>query len=199
MSVCWRFSELMRWRRNGPLRSGSMRYALCWMRSMWSSGEAIFMVVGLLRMIWLMALRSSLRVAEKRRFWRFFDGGSLLRMASISSLKPRFSILSASSRTRVVTAVSLTAFFSSSSMSLPGVAMRMSTLRMACICGFMATPPNTASDLMRSGRVVMKDSNTLRTCCASSRVGTRTRVLGPMLCVFFMASGRRIWCRMGRT
>ena len=157
------------------------------------------MTVGDVRMSWFMADKSSLRVAEKRRFWRFSESGRRDRMVSISSLKPRFSILSASSNTSVVTALIFTAFFCSSSMSLPGVAMRMSTLRVACICGLMETPPKTARDLIRSGRVVMKSSNTARTCWASSRVGTRTRVLGPLLSEFLRASGFRSWWRMGRT
>ena len=113
-------------------------------------------------------------VAEKNRLWRF-DGKSL-RMRASSSPKPRSSIRSASSSTRVLTSPSVNALCASKSISRPGVATTMSAPPRKCsICGLIDTPPNSTDTFGLCARCWPKFLISSPTWAASSRVGTSTK------------------------
>ena len=79
-------------------------------------------------------------VAENSMVW-WFDGMAL-RMNSMSSMKPMSSILSASSRTRVVISERLRTFLVIISLTLPGVPATMSQpFSSFLICPSMLAPP----------------------------------------------------------
>ena len=63
--------------------------------------------------------------------------------------------LSASSSTNVLISERCTAFESTRSNNLPGVATNTFTLLSAFICGFIETPPKTAKHFIRSGKAAL--------------------------------------------
>lgn len=87
-------------------------------------------------------------------------------------MNPMSSILSASSRTRNLTELSLSPLPIRSS-SLPGVATMTSAVRTALICCPIPTPPNTGTIL--SGRYFANPRNASLTWTQSSLVGVRMR------------------------
>ena len=115
------------------------------------------------------------KVAEKNRFCRFL--GNSARMRPSSSSNPSSSRRSASSSTKLFTCDKPSALLPSRSSKRPGVATTMSAPpRKCCICGLMATPPNTTATLGFCGRYLPKAWMVSPTCAASSRVGTRIRL-----------------------
>ena len=127
------------------------------------------------------------KVAENHRFCLLL--GSKVNTRFNSSMKPKSSKRSTSSKTRCATLSSCSALWSTKSNKRPGVATTMSAPpRNASICGLMDTPPNTVVTRSVSDASSLK---TCPTCTANSRVGTMTkiRVLLRVECgtVFFCA------------
>ncbi len=130
---------------------------------------------GLCRNSWVIRVISGAIVAEKNRVWRV--KGTILKMRSMSGMKPMSSIRSASSTTMICTPVSISLPRSKWSSRRPGVAMSTSTPRsMSLSWSLKLTPP------MRSAIVsftfLAYFSKFSATCAASSRVGQSTRLRG---------------------
>ncbi len=90
-------------------------------------------------------------VAEKNRFCRL--AGSACTIFWMSRMKPRSSMRSASSSTKVLTSASVMARWFMRSSRRPGVATTMSTpCPMARICRPIGTPPKTSVEVSRRKR-----------------------------------------------
>mmetsp|Transcript_8352 Transcript_8352/g.21921 ORF Transcript_8352/g.21921 Transcript_8352/m.21921 type:complete len:200 (-) Transcript_8352:396-995(-) len=123
-----------------------------------------------------MATTSLGQVAVNMRVWR--SGRIWETMERSWGSKPMSSMRSASSRTRYVTRLRFVFPDSRKSMSLPGVAMQISTPRSRSrIWGPLGTPPYTQVFLMRDVQPNFVHSAWIWT--ASSRVGASTRTMGP--------------------
>ena len=99
-----------------------------------------------------------------------FVSGVYFKISSMSSLKPIFSISSASSSTTNSISFNLITLRFMRSMSRPGVATIISTpFRMSVICFLMSTPPYTETTF--TFKYLPKIFKSLEICKQSSRVG----------------------------
>ena len=131
----------------------------------------------------------SSKVADNHRFCLLLGSSANTRFSS--SMKPKSSKRSTSSKTRCATLSSCSALWSTKSNKRPGVATTISAPpRNASICGLMDTPPNTVATrrafdglwccVFSSTSFADLDArtsslNTCPTCTANSRVGTMTK------------------------
>ena len=143
-STCCQSLARIRWLSRSPLRSMSQGCSRCS-----TVGAARFSGVacsctGCCNSPVASLLISVEKVAENSRFCRL--GGIKARILWISRMKPISSMRSASSSTRISTRSSRRARCCCRSISLPGVATRMSVPRCRrIIWGLIFTPPNTTS------------------------------------------------------
>jgi len=111
-------------------------------------------------------------------------------MKLMTSSNPRLTMRSASSMTTYVHWARTSTLRSRQSLRRPGVAMTISApSRMLNCCSSMALPPTIDTQRYPSRRQNLFVSASI--CCASSRVGARTRAYGPRERVSSVRGGRR--------